>query len=44
MAMITWDASYSVGIEEIDKQHQVLIGIINKLFSCMPRSASSKPT
>ncbi len=33
MAMITWDASYSVGIEEIDKQHQVLIGIINKLFS-----------
>lgn len=33
MAIITWDASYSVGIAEIDKQHQVLIGIINKLFS-----------
>lgn len=33
MAIITWNEDYSVGVEEIDKQHQVLIGIINKLFS-----------
>ena len=33
MSIITWDKNYSVGVEEIDKQHQVLIDIINKLFS-----------
>jgi len=33
MAIITWNKAYSVGVEELDKQHQVLITIINKLFS-----------
>jgi hemerythrin len=28
---IKWDASYSVGIAEIDQQHQMLIAMINEL-------------
>jgi hemerythrin len=28
---IKWDASYSVGIAEIDQQHQMLISMINEL-------------
>lgn len=33
MAIITWDKSYSVGVAELDNQHQKLIALINKLFS-----------
>ena len=31
MMLIEWDASLSVGNEKIDKDHEVLVGIVNKL-------------
>ena len=30
--LIEWKEEYSVGIEEIDDQHQHMVGIINDLF------------
>ncbi len=35
MSLITWNDSYSVGIQSIDKQHEQLIHIVNKLFDAM---------
>jgi len=35
MSLITWNSSYSVGVSEIDKQHQKLVEIINTLFDAM---------
>lgn len=35
MTLIKWDQSLSVGIEEIDKQHQLLIQRINELYKAM---------
>lgn len=35
MALIEWSASLSVGINEIDDQHKVLIGLINRLNEAM---------
>lgn len=32
MAFITWIQDYSVGVEELDHQHQKLVDIINQLF------------
>lgn len=29
--MIAWDPSLSIGIQEIDQQHQAIIGLINEL-------------
>jgi hemerythrin len=29
---VTWDNSYSVGVAKLDKQHQRLLGMINKLI------------
>lgn len=31
-SLITWNEGYSVGNEEIDSQHKVLVGMINKLY------------
>ncbi len=31
--LITWDDTLSVGIEEIDEQHKVLIGLLNELHA-----------
>jgi hemerythrin-like metal-binding domain len=33
MALIKWEESYSVGIKEIDAQHQKMIGILNEIYS-----------
>ena len=33
--MVAWSEEYSVGIQEIDEQHQVLVGLINELYSAM---------
>ena len=35
MALITWNESYSVGVTEIDAQHQKLIELINQLHEMM---------
>ncbi|MFA6194122.1 MAG: bacteriohemerythrin [Patescibacteria group bacterium] len=33
MAIINWIEEYSVGVKELDEQHQKLIAIINELFT-----------
>lgn len=33
--LITWNEKYSIGIDEIDNQHQQLIDTLNKLFDAM---------
>ena len=35
MDLIAWDASFSVNVEMIDKQHQMLIQMVNKLNIAM---------
>ena len=35
MSLLVWDNGYSVNVQEIDKQHKVLIDIINKLHDAM---------
>lgn len=35
MSLIQWDNSMSVKVEEIDKQHKLLINTINELFDAM---------
>ena len=35
MDLITWDASYSVNVALIDKQHQMLVQIVNDLNNAM---------
>ncbi len=32
---ITWSGELSVGIEEIDEQHKVLIGLINRMHDAI---------
>ncbi len=33
MQEITWTEDFSVGVEKLDEQHKILIGMINKLIS-----------
>jgi hemerythrin len=35
MDLITWDASFSVNVEMIDKQHQMLVQMVNELNNAM---------
>jgi len=35
MDLITWDASFSVKVEMIDKQHQMLVQMVNELNNAM---------
>ena len=35
MAVFNWKPEYSVGVAEIDKQHMVLIDMINELYDAM---------
>ena len=35
MAFITWKSDYSVGNDIMDKQHQVLVEMINKMHEAM---------
>lgn len=35
MPYFEWKENYSVGVKEMDKQHKILIDIINKLYEAM---------
>ena len=35
MPMIVWSNQFSVGVQEVDKQHQVLVGILNRLGTAL---------
>ncbi len=35
MSIIKWSDSYSVGVKQIDEQHQKLVDLINRLFDAM---------
>ena len=35
MSLITWKDSYSVGVKELDAQHQKIFELINQLYSAM---------
>ena len=35
MGFIKWNSRYAVNVEEIDRQHQTLIGLINTLYDAM---------
>ncbi len=32
MPVIKWNSAYSIGIDEIDEQHKILLSIINELY------------
>ncbi len=35
MALLEWSSKYSVGVEEMDRQHRVLFNLLNDLHSAM---------
>ena len=35
MELVRWDSSFSVGVEEIDRQHRLLIDNLNGLYDAM---------
>lgn len=37
MPLMTWDANLSVGVRELDAQHQKLINYLNQLFDAMSK-------
>ena len=37
MALITWNDSLSVGVRSIDKQHGVLVELLNELYDAMTK-------
>ena len=39
MSLITWNNSYSVGVREIDSQHQKLVELANRTHEAMKRGA-----
>jgi len=41
MSQITWDSSYSVGIQKIDEQHKKLINLINHLDAAVGKGQGS---
>lgn len=40
MAIVQWDETLSVGVREIDAQHQGLLGLINELHDAMKEGKS----
>lgn len=42
MALINWDSSFSLGIQEIDRQHQKLVNMINELNDAMSQGKSKE--
>jgi hemerythrin len=44
MDKISWDASFSVGVEKLDEQHQRIIGMINLMLSDPEAAVDSETT
>ncbi len=44
MAHITWDNTFSIGVEEIDAQHKIWIDTINDLHDALYHSSSENLT
>jgi len=42
MAFVVWKDAYSVGVAELDSQHQKLFGMINALFDAMRLSRADE--
>jgi hemerythrin len=42
MPFITWSASFSVGVKELDAQHEHMIGILNRLNDAMRSGKGSQ--
>ncbi len=42
MSLLTWTKRFSVGIEEMDKQHKIIFEVINELFSSMKQGQENK--
>jgi len=43
MAIIKWDESFSVGVKEIDEQHQKMISILNEVYEMVTANNYSDP-
>ena len=41
-ALVHWDDSLSVGIEEIDQQHKILVELINRLYTAIVTNTSDQ--
>ena len=44
MALMTWNASYSVGVQKIDGQHTILMSILNDLHAAMMKGQAQSLT
>jgi hemerythrin len=42
MALVNWSTDYSVGVNSIDKQHQILFDMLNNLHDAMKTGKGSK--
>ncbi len=42
MALLTWDSSYSVGVQSLDRQHTNLFDILNELHAAMMAGQASE--
>jgi hemerythrin len=40
MREIKWNSSYSLGIKKIDDQHEVIIGVLNRISYCFDPNSS----
>lgn len=40
--LVTWDDEYRFGLPEIDKQHEFLFGLMNRIWSAMNRQADQQ--
>ncbi len=41
MAKLIWTCEYSVGVEEMDRQHQKLFDLINRLYEALGRDSDN---
>jgi len=44
MALLTWNKTYSVGVQALDSQHTVLFGLLNDLHAAMMKGQAQSLT